>query len=48
MTITPPSTAYYFLEVGSGGFQNANYTGAWLQPVFTYTLTVSRGTAVTP
>lgn len=48
MTITPPSTAYYFLEVGSGGFQNANYTGAWLQPVFTYTLTVSRGTPVTP
>ena len=47
-TITPPSTAYYFLEVGSGGFQNANFTGAWIQPVFTYTLSVSRGTAVTP
>jgi len=48
LTITPPSTAYYFLEVGSGGFQNPNFTGAWIQPTFTYTLTVPRGTAVTP
>jgi hypothetical protein len=44
-TITPTSTAYYFLEVGSGGFQNANFTGAWIQPAFTYTVSVSRGTA---
>jgi hypothetical protein len=44
-TITPASTAYYSLEIGSGGFQNANSTGGWIQPAFTYTVSVSRGTA---
>ncbi len=42
VTITPPSTGYYFIEVGSGGFQNANFTGNWIQPVFTFTVSVSR------
>jgi hypothetical protein len=47
-TFVPATTNYFFIEIGSGGFENANYTGAWLNPGFTYALSVSRGTVVTP
>jgi hypothetical protein len=46
MTLTPTSTGYHFLEVSSGGV--APGATAWTIPEFRYTLTISRGTPVTP
>lgn len=48
VSITPGTTATYFIEVGSGGFQNIDLTGSWIQPAFSYNITVSRGAVVTP
>lgn len=48
ISFVPATTNYYFIEIGSGGFENANSTGAWVNPGFTYALSVSRGTVVTP
>jgi hypothetical protein len=46
MILTPTSTGYHFLEVSSGGV--APGATAWTIPEFRYTLTISRGTPVTP
>lgn len=41
LTFTAASSAYYTIEISSGGFENANLTGAWIIPNFAYSLTVS-------
>lgn len=48
VTVTPATAGYYWIELSSGGFEFANRTGAWLNPVINYTVTVSRGVLVTP
>lgn len=41
LTFTAASSTYYTIEISSGGFENANGTGAWTIPNFAYSLTVS-------
>jgi hypothetical protein len=48
VTVTPATAGYYAIEISSGGFEFANRTGNWLNPVINYTLSVSRGVTPTP
>ena len=48
VTVTPETAGYYWIEISSGGFEFANFTGAWVNPVINYTLSVSRGVTPAP
>ncbi|MEI6738686.1 MAG: Ig-like domain-containing protein [Gemmatimonadaceae bacterium] len=47
VTFTAAASTYYTIEISSGGFENANFTGAWINPTFNYTVSVSASAATT-
>lgn len=47
VTFTAAASTYHFIEISSGGFQNADFTGSWITPSFNYTVSVSSSPATT-
>lgn len=47
VTFTAAASAYYVIELSSGGFTNADFSGPWVNPSFAYTVSVSASPSTT-